>query len=66
MTSSGLHYLCKDYLQIRAFSEMLQVGTSIHEFGEDTTPPITAGEERQAQGGEVICLSWLAAEVGPG
>lgn len=58
MTSSGLRYLCKDYLQIRAHSEMLQVRTSIHEFGEDTTPPIAAGVERRAQGSEVICLSW--------
>lgn len=66
MTSSGLDYLCTDYLQIRAHSEMLQVRTSMHEFGEDATPPITAGVERQAQGSEVICLSWSAAEVGPG
>lgn len=59
MTSSGLRYLfCKDCLQIRAHSEMLQVRTSIHEFGEDTTPPIAAGVERRAQGSEVICLSW--------
>lgn len=36
MTSFGLNYFCKDYLQIRSRPEILQVRTSIYELCRGT------------------------------